>query len=588
MSSRHERLNSNEEHQLMDTSNKTSFAAVTASTDPKSNKSSFQGLQQENFVNPNPSSKTAANGQSQRVIDSSTGSAPGSRQPQDQQNNHNNLSSSSDQYIPSRKNAIILENIENVSQDQCLRAVADIIGGNNIHYCSRLSGGRICLYLTNESYVEKMCQESGVIINYEFIPCRRYVSEAKKVVVSNCPPELSDDALKDIMKPYGRIVSAPTRLRVTTAHQDLRHVKTWRRTIYMMVPDNAQEMPPRIILTSQDGLKQTLYIEKDDQFCPFCKVPGHPLSKCKKRQLQDKDFPEFSQPVSHRLHVTNTRRESLKPSVTSADNLMPQFNKSQEAEENIEPKENSTLKENLENQKEASQPQSSLWRDDILPSNSEKIQESVDKQNDQITLEKPVLTDKPVTLQEDCSQTNLLDNSFETQEDNAGTDTSFVSEISDLTSNDLFEKIITRRKRKGTKRVISPELQSQITPKQVKTTSPEDPQLNYSTSDTESCYSLDSSDSTKKGKKRTVRKELEALKEITEKLSFDESKLSSHVFLSFMQEARGKSNSKQVAARKKVDIPELVNKLNEAFLLCSNFNLQRRLKRAIQAFSHDD
>ena len=175
------------------------------------------------------------------------------------------------------------------------------------------------------------------------------------------------------MQPYGRIVSAPTRLRVTTAHQDLRHVKTLR-TIYMMVPDNAEEVPTRIIITSQDGMKQTLYIEKDEQYCPFCKVPGHPLSKCKKRQLQDKDFPEFSQPVSRRLYVRNNRRESAKPTENSAHNLMPQFNASQAAKENNEPQEN-TVQETMEKKKEENQQQSSLWGDLIDTGDTQQKQQ---------------------------------------------------------------------------------------------------------------------------------------------------------------------------------------------------------------------
>ena len=119
-------------------------------------------------------------------------------------------------YFPRRKNAIILDNIQEISQDLCLRAVADIIGGRNIHYVSRLSGGRICMYLTNETHVNHLVQEGGVQIGPMLVTCRRYVSDATKFIVSNCPPELSDEELKKRLQPYGKIVSTPTRLKIST------------------------------------------------------------------------------------------------------------------------------------------------------------------------------------------------------------------------------------------------------------------------------------------------------------------------------------------------------------------------------------
>ena len=226
----------------------------------------------------------------------------------------------------------------------------------------------------------------------------------------------------------------------------------------MMIPDNAEEVPTRMIITSQEGMIQTLYIEKDEQFCPFCKVPGHPLNKCKKRQLQDKEFPEFSQPVSHRLHVRNIRRESVKLSENSANNLMPQFNGSQAAKENNEPL------ETREKGKEENQPQSFLWGDliELNPTNTGDSQ-----QKQQTNLEENPQFEEQSSLAKVSTLFDILDISVE-KEAETETDT---SELTELTSNELYQKFENKSKRKASKRITSPELQDQIFPKQVKTAS---------------------------------------------------------------------------------------------------------------------
>lgn len=231
-------------------------------------------------------------------------------------------------YKPSRKNAVIVENTHETPQDHCLRAVANIIGGRNIHYCTRLSGGRICLYLTNQDIVNKLVTEGGIVVNDVYLPIRKYVTEATKFVISNCPPEMTDQSLKKILEPYGRVVSSPTRLKVSTAHEDLKHIRTWRRVVYLMIPSEAPEAPKRLIVTSPEGVKTTLYIDKDEIMCDYCKVPGHLEEKCKKKTSDQQNFPTFTPPNSHRL-LTSRNSQQMRPNVINNDSsveaLTPTF-----------------------------------------------------------------------------------------------------------------------------------------------------------------------------------------------------------------------------------------------------------------------
>ncbi|XP_026282701.2 uncharacterized protein LOC113209420 isoform X1 [Frankliniella occidentalis] len=190
---------------------------------------------------------------------------------------------------PSRKMSVVFENTQEFNQDQLLRAAADVVGGNNIQYAARLSGGRFCLYLSCYSAVTTLCDRGGVEIDDIFLPCRKYVSDATKFLISNCPPEMSDDALLNLLKPYGKPVSTPTRLRVSTIHDDLKHVRTWTRSLYMQIPKDAPPCPEVMPITSTEGVKHTLYIET--KTCNFCRSPSHTVEECNKKKQQNEDFP---------------------------------------------------------------------------------------------------------------------------------------------------------------------------------------------------------------------------------------------------------------------------------------------------------
>lgn len=514
----------------------------------------------ENLKNPQPKTYTAPN-------NSDLNKNPSfSRRPVTNVNND---------YTPKRQSAIILENIQNVTQDQCLRAVADVIGGANIHYCSRLSGARICLYLTNETHVNKMCDKTGININSEFIPCRRYVTEAKKVVISNCPPEMTDQTLKNIMEQYGRIVSAPTRLRVSTAHEDLRHVKTWRRVIYLMIPHDAPEMPTRIQITSTEGLKQTLYVEADDEICKFCRTSrgvGHTYETCKRRQeQQEEDFPAFQPPAQFRLTQMRTKLNTKTNTENLTSSLMPSFSEgtaqitsgtissdpvspvsSQSASQN--PPQETQNKEKLSSQEH---PKESQIQEDMS---------SQEKTHPEVPEDMPINDNhNPVDTDTDASMSS--------------------QNISDLTSNEIFEKI-TRKRKKKTKRLLSPEstVEDPSITKLMKIT--EDKNLTESQENTSDCESIASNESGSSSQSDRRRKnEQEILKTIMKNITFQDEVLSADKFLEFMKDCRGKANSKIVAQRINANVTELIKKINEAYLKCTDFNLQRRLKRASEALT---
>lgn len=228
-----------------------------------------------------------------------------------QPTNPGNLNVSPFETVPSRKNAVVLENSQEFSQDQLLRATADLLGGQNIQYCAKLSGGRFCIYLSNESATTTICNQ-GLVVNNTVLPCRRYASQATKFLISNCPPEMSDEALLKLLQRYGKPVSTPTKISVNTIHQDLRHVKTWKRSLYLQVSKDAPPCPEVMHITSSEGEKHTLYITEQK--------PSRPKST-------DEEFPEYVPSPSLRLTTSQARNPPTSSDEQSHSRIPPDPNR---------------------------------------------------------------------------------------------------------------------------------------------------------------------------------------------------------------------------------------------------------------------
>lgn len=491
-------------------------------------------------------------------------------------NNKTSSTTSDQNYTPSRKNAIIIENTNETPQDSCLRKVADIIGGKNIHYCTRLSGGRICLYLTNEECVTKAVEEGGIIVNLVYLPIRRYVTEATKLVVSNCPPELDDEKLKEILKPYGRIVSSPTRLKVSTNHDDLKHIKTWRRVVYIMKGPDSQELPKRLNIRNSEEINYTLYLDTDEVMCDYCKRPGHHINKCKKKISDDQNFPDMLRPSF--VHSTPTEKEVItnsRPTISLQSTKEVSSEVISDAIISSEPKQQKTSEDDINSrnstqnlvlqsvqkiQSNNKNPSSvtSESRNNFVSSDFNKFEEIINRNSSQ-SPQLPGQVDKSLTTNAEELEMLLDPASFSLPG-------SSKNDQEDLELESI-QKVSTSHNPK--KRPFS--------------NSPTQEDSEDSSTSTASNISNKSQNMTKKQKKKREKEDTQInilLNMMKPKSSYIEEK----TFREFIVKARGAQNSKVVAASLGVtNISALIVQLNDAANTCQDANLQRRLRRASDA-----
>ncbi|KAK3558043.1 hypothetical protein QTP86_006421 [Hemibagrus guttatus] len=94
------------------------------------------------------------------------------------------------------------------------RGVGNVVGHENIVSASRMNSA-IVVFLNDVDKVRKLPQ-NGIVINNEMILVSPLSSPAKKVMLSNVPPFISDEAIGKELSRYGRMVSPIKKIPLAT------------------------------------------------------------------------------------------------------------------------------------------------------------------------------------------------------------------------------------------------------------------------------------------------------------------------------------------------------------------------------------
>ena len=185
-----------------------------------------------------------------------------------------------EKYNPANNLAIVLDCPAGISVEECCESLADIISGRNMIYSSRLGGGRICVYLRNMESVTKIVNEQGILVKGVFVPVRKFMTEAIKIVLSNVCPTITNERITFEMAKFGRVASTVRQISNGFKRPDIAHMLSFRRVMYMII-DKPENLPESIII-EQEAIKYQIYISRDEVTCFKCKGTGHIARNCKK------------------------------------------------------------------------------------------------------------------------------------------------------------------------------------------------------------------------------------------------------------------------------------------------------------------
>lgn len=178
------------------------------------------------------------------------------------------------------KLAVIVDNQPDTSIDDYLRGALEIISGNCITHASRVSGGRVCIFVNNEDTLNTLVQDGFINVKGSSVPIRKYFSAATKVVFSNVFPFITHEMLAEKIKPYGTITGHLRDLSSGSKIADCGHIKSFRKLAYVLFKDLSKV--PDALHFEVDGVKVIVFITMDDVTCLTCNERGHISRNCKK------------------------------------------------------------------------------------------------------------------------------------------------------------------------------------------------------------------------------------------------------------------------------------------------------------------
>ena len=219
---------------------------------------------------------------------------------------------------PSKDQAIILDSLEGVPVQDYLLAISTVVDKSDIRYISKISHGRVCIYLSSKEIADKLTDNNvKITIGNHKLEIRPLMSKSKRIILSNvCPiiPStiIEEELLKHGIKPTSQI----TYTRAAASLPGFTHVLSFRRQMYLS-PEDELKMPASLPII-YDGTNYWIYLSSEKLICFNCKQEGHLAKHC--RNFEDKTHDkENAQVLSAMQIIPNTTNPTQDVTTTGTE-----------------------------------------------------------------------------------------------------------------------------------------------------------------------------------------------------------------------------------------------------------------------------
>lgn len=184
---------------------------------------------------------------------------------------------------PTDEQGLIFNHVgENKIRDYLL-AISQLVGGpQNIVAASRVSGGKVIVFLSSKELVLTFQeQHGGFQLDTTFIPTSKLKAPATKLVISNVSPTIPNAALEDVLVNtlHLKLASPISFLRVSPNDDVFSHVISWRRQVYLSPNADCSQIPPTAEITHANRTYR-IFFSSDNLACFKCGIKGHKAEDC--------------------------------------------------------------------------------------------------------------------------------------------------------------------------------------------------------------------------------------------------------------------------------------------------------------------
>ena len=178
-----------------------------------------------------------------------------------------------------RKNGVAFCANHEIALNNYLKSFVKCMPTAHIVSASRISNGRIAVYMSSRDNVEEAVLH-GFHHDNQFIEITPLVKPATRIVFSNVYPEIPNFVLADNISDFCKLVSPIRPISLGIKEPNLSHVVSFRRQAYALIQPNIT-IPEHINLTN-NGVNYRVFLSTESAKCFNCGEVGHFSKACKK------------------------------------------------------------------------------------------------------------------------------------------------------------------------------------------------------------------------------------------------------------------------------------------------------------------
>ena len=182
--------------------------------------------------------------------------------------------------FPKKDQTIIIESRPDIPLDEYTAAVRKLIGANSIRFASRMSHGRICMFLDSKQTADDLTEKhTSIIVQKHILELSPLVTKFKRLILSNVCPVVPHSIIKTALENVGITTTYPiTFLRAGLSNSDFTHILSFRRQVY----NHPEKFPniPGSLQINYDDTSYWIYLSTVTLACFLCKKSGHIAKSC--------------------------------------------------------------------------------------------------------------------------------------------------------------------------------------------------------------------------------------------------------------------------------------------------------------------
>jgi len=184
--------------------------------------------------------------------------------------------------VLTRKNALICVPPNGVLTEEIVLAVGDVIGIEHVRAASRMNQ-KVVVFVSDVRLVHDVVSSGLTTHSGHFVMASPMDVPAIKIIVSNVPPFVSNQQLVSVLSRYGKIVSKISMIPLGCRHDKAKHVMSFRRQLYMVLPDRGEETSLKVSFKIKiDNYDYQVYASSATLTCFLCGAFGHLKRFCPK------------------------------------------------------------------------------------------------------------------------------------------------------------------------------------------------------------------------------------------------------------------------------------------------------------------